>query len=344
MTAVKARDVERALRERSQNIKVLLFYGPDTGLVSERAREAAAGFVDDAGDPFKFVRLDGDDVASTPGRLAEEASSIGLFGGRKSVLVRSTSRSIVASVQACLDLPLDDTLIVLEAGDLAKNAPLRTVCEASSRALALPCFADDEKDIANLVAESLRQAGLGIEPEARTVLLQALGGDRLASRGEIAKLILYAQGATGPITIEDVEAAVSDVGATRMDEAIDEAFVGRPRELEATLRHLWQNGGAPGGLLIGAIRHSLQLLAGRDLMDQGANFDRVKQSWRGMHFRREASIRTQLTRWSTTGLTASVDRLQTTLLETRRLPALAHELTEAALLGIAGRARRGDRG
>ena len=41
---------------------------------------------------------------------------------------------------------------MIEAGDLAKTAPLRTLCEKSAKALAIPCYADDARAIADLHA------------------------------------------------------------------------------------------------------------------------------------------------------------------------------------------------
>ena len=340
MAAVKAKDVERAIGSRDPAIKVMLFYGPDAGLVSERARAAASGFVDDATDPFKLVRLDGDAVADATGRLAEEATSYGLFGGRKAILVRPTSRSLAPSLSACLEATLDDVLIVIEAGDLARNAPLRSLCEVSPRALALPCFADEARDVAQLVAETMREAGLTIDPDARDLLVEALGGDRLATRGELAKLVLYAAGRAG-VSVQDVEDVVSDVSATRLDAVVDLTFGGNRQALDGALHHLAAAGTGPAALLAAASRHALQLLAGRDALDQGAALDRVKQSWRGLHFRRAPLVERQLGTWTSAGLADAVSRLQTATLDSRRIPGLGQAIAEAALIAINARSRRG---
>ena len=48
-----------------------------------------------------------------PTRLIEEAATFGMFGGRKAIWVRPTSRNIAPAVKACLDAPANDTLIVV---------------------------------------------------------------------------------------------------------------------------------------------------------------------------------------------------------------------------------------
>ena len=41
---------------------IILLYGPDAGLVRERADALLASAVDDPNDPFSLVRLDGDEL------------------------------------------------------------------------------------------------------------------------------------------------------------------------------------------------------------------------------------------------------------------------------------------
>ncbi len=129
MVAVKAADVESTLKRANLSAPVLLFYGPDAGLVSERARAAAERAVDDPSDPFQLIRIDGDVIASDPARLADEAATIGLFGARRAIWVKPTSRNMAPALEAALAVPLQDTVIVVEAGDLARSSPLRVLCE-----------------------------------------------------------------------------------------------------------------------------------------------------------------------------------------------------------------------
>src|SRR5829696_7854116 len=142
MTAVKAPDAEGALRHLGSQVVSVLLYGPDAGLVAERAKAAAERAVDDPADPFQLIRLDGDTVAADPARLADEAGTIGLFGSRRAIWVKPTSRNLAPAVEAVLATPLQDVVIIIEAGDLSKSTPLRVLCERSPKALALPCYAD----------------------------------------------------------------------------------------------------------------------------------------------------------------------------------------------------------
>ncbi|HFD16393.1 MAG TPA: DNA polymerase III subunit delta, partial [Rhodospirillales bacterium] len=65
-----------------------LFYGPDAGLVGERARRLVARLAGDPGDPFRVTELEPDRVAAEPRLLLEEAQSLPLTGGRRVVRIR----------------------------------------------------------------------------------------------------------------------------------------------------------------------------------------------------------------------------------------------------------------
>jgi DNA polymerase-3 subunit delta len=102
MVAIKAHEADRALAKPDPAWRLVLIYGPDAGLVSERAAALARASVDDANDAFQLVRMDGDDVASDPLKLVDEANTIGLFGGRRAIRVSPTSKPLLAAVEPLL--------------------------------------------------------------------------------------------------------------------------------------------------------------------------------------------------------------------------------------------------
>ena len=340
MTAVKAGDVEALIRRGPDpRIAVLLLYGPDTGLVFERAKRLAEAFVSDPGDPFAMVKIDGDTLAQDAGRLVDEAGTVGLFGGNRTIWVRAGSRNYAPAVEAALKAEITQARIVVEAGDLAKTAPLRTICEKSPKALAIPCYPDDERALGDLIERTLQEQGLRIAREARDVLATSLGGDRGASLSEIEKLALYARG-QDTVSLDDVEAVVSDVAASVLNTLIDAAFSGRSADVERDYRRFRHEGMDPSMMLGSALRHALTLLSTR-LAGEGQSASLMVGNWRGLHFRRKATVETQLARWTPPALRHAIQLLQDAVLTCRRSPPdLAHATASSTLLRIASEAAR----
>lgn len=342
MVAVKAGEVEAAIRRADPRVVVFLVYGPDTGLVGERAKALAEGAVDDPADPFQLIKLEGDDIAGDPLRLADEANTIAMFSARRAIWIRPTSRNLVPAVAPLLDAPPRDARVVIEGGDLAKSSPLRTLCERSPVALALPCYADAARDVASLVDEALRNAGLSIDREARELLIGLLGADRVATRNELAKLVLYAHGKQS-LTSEDIEAVVGDVSSLAVDAVVDAAFGGDLNALDRSFMRLAAEGLDAGVLAGFALRHALLLARARIGIDRGATAAAAADGLRGLHFKRKSAVERQLRLWRSDTLRQAVIDLGETVHATRRQAGLADEIVLKALWSIALTARRAAR-
>ena len=178
MVAIKAANADAFVARPDPARPVVLVFGPDSGLVSERVNALVKASVDDVNDPFSLVRLDGDELAADPARLVDEASTVPLFGGRRGIWVKAGGRDFAASLEALLAVPIRDCRIVIEAGDLRRTAALRSICERAPKVAAIACYADTERDLGRLIDEELRSAGLAIAEDARAALLPLLGGDR----------------------------------------------------------------------------------------------------------------------------------------------------------------------
>src|ERR1700688_1605479 len=100
MTALKAGQVDAFVARPDRARPVVLVFGPDAGLVRERAEALISGAVDDPRDPFALARLAAADRGPEPMRLVEEANTIPMFGGRRAVWVKAGSRNFVPAVEA----------------------------------------------------------------------------------------------------------------------------------------------------------------------------------------------------------------------------------------------------
>jgi DNA polymerase III subunit delta len=338
MVAIKPSEADAFVARPDPARPVVLVFGPDAGLVSERANALIKSAVDDPNDPFALARLEGEALATEPSRLVEEAQTVPLFGGKRAVWVKAGSRNIASAVEALLGLRDSECRVVIEAGDLKRNAPLRALVERAKNAAALPCYADDERSRARLIDDEMRSAGLTLAPDARAMLLPLLGGDRAASRNEVQKLALYARGEK-QVTVEDVAAVISDASGLAIDDIVDAAFAGKPAELERELAKARTAGTPAGSIFFAAQRQLAQLHRWRTAIEAGESFS-VDSAVPPAQFRRKESVRAALNLWTARRLVGAMAELAEAVLESRRNSALADTVAERALLSLAVKARR----
>ncbi len=337
MTALKSSEIDAYLA-RPDARAVALVFGPDAGLVAERADALIAKSVDDLNDPFALVRLDGDELAADPARLVDEALSIPMFGGRRAIRVKAGNRNLVPALEAVLALPLQDCRIVIEAGDLKRNAALRAVCERAKGVVAIPCYADAERDLARLVDDELKAEGLAISAEARAALIALLGGDRRASRSELRKLGLYARGRQR-VELADVRAVISDAASLELDALIDAAFAGRANEVETEFARVVAAGTSLSSVVFAALRQVGVLHRARVAIESGTPAGaQLEQMY--VHFSRKADVEAALRAWTAPRLERAMAQLADAQLESRRQAALAEPIVMRALMWVAMNGKR----
>lgn len=341
MVALKGAEIDAYVAKPDAR-PVVLIYGADAGLVRERGEALLRAAVDDPLDPFALVRFEADTVTSEPQRLLEEAHTVPLFGGRRAISIRAGSANIAPAVEALLgDPPAGDCRVIIEAGDLRKTAPLRTLCERAKNAAALPCYADTEQTLARLIVDELHHDGLTIAPDAQSLLASLLGGDRQASRSEIRKLALYAHGGER-VDIDDVLAVVADASALALDAVVDAAFAGQIPTFDRQFARARTAGVPPGTILSTAGRQAVQLHRARLAVEAGKNpAEAIRETFRPpLFFRREASVKSALGAWTSGRLQTVMTEIAGATLASRRWPAAAETTAHRVLLITAMNARR----
>jgi len=340
MTAIKASDVDRFIAKPNPAQPIILVFGPDTGLVRERVDALVRASVDDPNDPFALARIEGDELASNPARLVEEAHTIPLFGGRRAVLVKAGARNIASAVETVIAAPSNECRVIIEAGNLSKSAPLRSLCEKAKVAAALPCYADNERALAQLIDEEMHAANLTIAPDARITLLSLLGGDRLASRNEIRKLATYSQGQKS-IELADVMAVVADASQMALDSVTDAVFAGKTGEVDSEFGKARASGSSPAAVVSAAIRQVANLHKMRLAIESGDSIEfAMKRVAPPVHFTREREVSEALRAWSPARLLRAMDQLAEASLEMRRNAPLAEAIAQRTLLSLAVNARK----
>jgi DNA polymerase-3 subunit delta len=340
MVALRGKEIDAFLSRPDPGRPIILLYGPDAGLVRERAEALLASAVDDPNDPFSLVRLDGDELSAEPSRLVDEALTIPLFGGRRAIRVRAGSRSFAGGIDALAETPLKDCRIVIEAGELRPESPLRKACERAKTAVAIACYPDTERDLARLIDDELRLSNLRIAQDARTVLMTLLGGDRQASRNELRKLTLYAHG-RGEVTLDDVMSVVADASELKIDPIVDGAFAGNPHLVETEFAKAMVAGTYPGVIISAAQRQAAWLHKSAIAIAEGTPSSVVLDGgFPRLHFSRKANVEAALRNFDAARLMPIIDQLATVALEMRKQAALAAVIAQRALLSIAVNAKR----
>ncbi len=327
------------LHRPDPEIRAVLLYGPDEGLVRERAETVARSVCSDLKDPFRVTDLTAAGLAADPARLADEAAQLSLTGGRRVVHVRGTGDALAKLFVDFLESTPGDAFVVVEAGELPSRSALRRAFEAARSAVAIGCYPDTPRELAAVIRETLAAHRVTASRDAGQFLVEHLGGDRLLTRSELEKLALYA-GEGGRVEIEDARLSISDTAAIELDDAVLAAAEGNAVQVERVLGRVLQQGESPVSIIRALLRHLHRLHALTAQLAAGASLDEVLRAARPpIFFKQEDSFRRQLGLWTEARLRPLLDRVAKAELNMKTTGLPAETICREAMLAVAQAAR-----
>ena len=331
-------EIDAFVRRPDPAYPVVLVYGPNGGLVRERADRLAGTAAGADADAFQLVRLDGDDIAGDPLRLADEANTIGpvrraahhsrACGKPQPRALRPAARQRPAARRARRDRgrrprqPQSRCAFSWKGAKAAHGpALLRRRAPRPRRACSI---------------EMLAEAGLRIGRDARDALSGHLGADRQLARREIEKLVLYCAGQ------QEVDAGRRRGGDGRHSRDLDRP--GRRRGVlgDAARRRPGRGRASFGGRGCRgrrrrgpAPRHDPPPLArGAGRRREMEDVERAAR----LFFKRKPAFQRQVDRWSATALEGVIGLLRDAQASCRRQAALGPAILARALMTMARRA------
>lgn len=311
---LKGRAIDGALDHPAPGWRAVLLYGPDQGLAREYAARLARAIGADPDDPFRSVQISAAELKDDPARLQDEAAAISMTGGRRVIRLHGITDSLAPLFADFLAEAKGDGLIIAEAGELTRASKLRKSFENADNAAIIACYGDTGAGLAALIDSTLGQAHLMPSQDARQYLLENLGEDRLITRSELEKLILYMGPADSArrrrIEIGDVLACTGGQGTHGLDEICDAMGLGDGVRLDRLLADALEASMAPVAILRMAASHMLrlQMIAGLVLGDRRleAAIGALRPP---VHFSRVDAMRTQAAIWSLPRIARALEML-----------------------------------
>lgn len=329
------REIEPFVKKPNPTARVILVYGPDDGLMRERAKTMGMAVVADYSDPFNVAVLENDALAADPARLNDEAFAISMMGGNRLVRVENASDKITRIVDDYLKNPSAHALVILEAGELPPKSKLRALCEKSPAAAAVPCYVEDERDLAKLIREIMNEAQLRIEPDALSWLATNIAGDRRRARREIEKLIVYKGMDKSAVALADVRDCCGEAGAQSLDDLVFGAAGGNANQALRAWRKLLGEDVNFMTVLRALQNHFRRLHITRARIESGEDAETaMKKLSPPVFFKQADAFRSQASRWSLPAIEQTLQKLSGVEAQCKQTAMPPETLCAQTILGI----------
>ena len=333
------------LAKLDDDVHAVLFYGPDAGLVRERAEAAARLITGGDSDPFLLTELTAGDIREDPARVTDEACALAFGGGRRAVRLRGAADGAAQAIASALEAlaALDATvpsLLIAEAGELGPRSSLRKLFEGADHAAAIACYKDEGLGLERIIKSTLNNYNLHIDRDALAWLASSLGADRGVTLRELEKLALYCAGQE-EVSLEDCLGVAGEGSSHDLEEAAFAAAGGEGQMLERVLTRAFQEGASPIGILRSAQRHFQRLHQVTGAVADGSSLDAAIKGLRPPVFFKVADrFRAQARRWPAANLARALDLLTDAELKCKTTGMPDRLICQRTLMQIANAARR----
>lgn len=328
------KQIDPFLKKPDPKARVVLVYGPDNGLMRERAKTIAKTIVDNLDDPFNVVTLNTEILNEDPARLNDEAMAMSMMGGARLIKIEQGSDKLTPIIKDYLDNPSDENLVIIEADALGTRSSLRMLCEKSKMAAALPCYVEDERGVGNVIRETLSNAGYFINADAAHILAANVMGDRTRVRSEIEKLMLY-MGDDKNIMTEHVQNSVGNIAEANLDDLVYAVGGGNTKKAIESYNRLISEGVADIAILRSLQNHFRRLHYTQSIIQGGKTTEQaIKSLTPPIFFKVEPAFKAQLNKWQGAKLEMILQKLVELEAQTKRTGTPVQTLCSQAILSI----------
>ena len=341
MVKLSGQQGERWVLQPNTDHWAVLLYGPNRGLVRDRAKNISSfltnGHTDD---PFLVATLDEAAIKADPGVLFTEAYSLALTGGNKIVRVSGATDKLATELDAILSSDSRSNSLIIEAADLPPRSKLRTLFEKLTNAASIACYDDDSSNLRSLITEKFRSQNISFDNDAVDALLARLSKDRLLNLSEIDKVCLFV-GPGETVSENLIRLAIGESGGETIDDIVYLIFDGQKNLADHALAEGFVEGYSPVQIVRRLQSHLERLLRVRSLMDRGESIDRAMAKLRPpVFFKVKDRFRRQVTMWPIAQLQKCLDALIELEIECKSTGMPDAALCQRMSLSISGLAQK----
>lgn len=330
--------IGRAVDQPDPGVRFYLFHGPD-----EAQSRAFATRLLESLSASKFVLAAGA-VRSDPATLADEASAMSLFGGKRAIWIEPAGDEIAAGVEALLEVAAPESPVIAIAGALRKTSALLKLAESSPQALGFAAYVPEGQESVRMVIDVGRRFGLEVSSPVAARIAENCANDQAIVAQELQKLALYVD--ASPHSPKELDHdAIDAVGADTAEgdflRLADLALSGSLSELADELSRL-PSGGSEAIPVVRSLQRRLLMLApARARIELGESPNAVMTSLgKSLFWKDKPAVERMLRQWDAKRLARISERAGKLERALMFSPAPEQETLGEELLAIAHEARR----
>ena len=331
MVKIAPKDTEQFITNIPKNIRAILLYGPDKGLVKIRTDTIIRSR--NLADSFKY-----EEIKSTPSILLDNIRSIKLFGEdnnkEKIAVVECNGTTIVEPILSVIKKGEYQGLLIFYANELGTDSSLRKTFETGAHTAAIACYVDDKIGASRIIQQILKERKITCEFGVIQQLVESITlGNRLLIINEIEKILLFLN--KQHIKKADIQEHLINLPEISFDKLCYQTSLRLTNNIENLLIKLQDEGHNLVSIIRTVIRHFSRLYQVKNLIAQGKSEQQALSSLSPpVFFKQTAEFNQCLKLWTPVQLLHMLKQLNELELISKQKATLAKLLLKRILLGL----------
>ena len=165
---------------------LFLFYGLNNGLKNEIIEK---NFVKN--NNLKLINYDENSILNNTKHFLNELTNKSFFDEGKIYKIDRATDKILNFLEKIKDLDLEDSILIINSGQLEKKSKLRNFFEKNKSYICVPFYPDDNRKLFTLALNFFKEKNISISPESINLLVDRSREDRENLKLELDKIEMY---------------------------------------------------------------------------------------------------------------------------------------------------------
>ena len=163
-----------------------------------------------------------------------------LFSDKKIITISEASDKLIDKISDAYEKYSENVILILFSNILEKKSKLRIFFEKNKKAVCIPCYLDNEKDLEIIAQSELKKSNIVLSRETINLLIEKANSDRNNLRNEIQKIQAYSLNKKN-LDLDEIKNLINFSGDYKSDIFINECLCGNLSQFKKMVSEIYIN-------------------------------------------------------------------------------------------------------
>ena len=302
-----------------------LLYGENLGLKKD-IKDFITAEIKQQNDNIEILSLYESEILINEENFYNWTYNGSLFGNKKIITIYEATDKIIKKISDIYNKNPENVFLIIFSEILEKKSKLRDFFEKGNKAICVPCYLDNEKDLEIIAQSELKKSNIMLSREIINLLIEKSNCDRNNLRNEIEKIKSYSLGKKN-LEIHEIKLLINFSGNYKSDILVNECLCGNVVQYKKIVSELYINA-VNQILLLRILSNKIhRLLKIKEQENKSNNLDNLINTSKPTIFWKEKPlVKKQLSIWSLNDLKKIISDINSTELLCKKNPNISNSI------------------